>query len=138
MGPSVQSMSMDRVSGEAYVEDQSKRFTLPAVRTMLYQALLGLDFIHSKGLVHGDFHSGNWLFSVRDMSMVPVEDLSQFQGRISAPVRRLDGSIVPGDPCYLTIDEPLHEWIAMGNDFQFKLSDLGSAKQAIFIHLKQD
>ena len=56
---------------------QSKRFALSAARTMLYHLLLGLAFIHSKGLAHGDFHAGNSLFSLRDMSKASIEDLRQ-------------------------------------------------------------
>ena len=94
-GPSVIIMSMDRVSGEARIDGQNKRFTLSAARTILHQVLLGLDFIHSRGLVHGDFHSCNWLFSLREMSNVSVKDVRQSEDMVSAPVRRLDGAAIP-------------------------------------------
>lgn len=128
MGPSIISMSMDRVSGEAMMDGQNKRFTLSAARTILHQILLGLDLIHSRGLVHGDFHSGNWLFSLREMSNMSVEDVRQSEDRVSAPVRRLDGSSNSSAPPFLTLDQPLREWVATGNDLQIKISDLGSGK----------
>ena len=121
-------MSMDRVSGEAMIDGQNKRFTLSAARTILHQVLLGLDFIHSRGLVHGDFHSGNWLFSLREMSNVSVKDVRQSEDMVSAPVRRLDGSSDSSAPPFLTLDQPLREWVATGNDLQIKISDLGSGK----------
>ena len=131
LGPSVITMSMDRVSGEAMMEGQDKRFTLSAARSILHQVLLGLDFIHSRGLVHGDFHSGNWLFSLREMSNVSIEDVRPLENRVSAPVRRLDGSSSCSAPPFLTLDQPLREWIATGNDLQVKISDLGSGKWAV-------
>jgi serine/threonine-protein kinase SRPK3 len=132
MGPSVSHMTWDWVSGEDLMAGQSKRFTLSAARTMLYHLLLGLAFIHSKGLAHGDFHAGNSLFSLRDMSKASIEDLRQSQEMVSAPVRRLDGSNDPSAPCFLTLDQPLREWVATGNDLQIKISDLGSGKKAVF------
>jgi serine/threonine-protein kinase SRPK3 len=128
MGPSVITMSMDLVSGEAIMDGQNKRFTLSTARRILHQVLLGLDFIHSKGLVHGDFHSGNWLFSLREMSNLSIEDVRQSENRVSAPVRRLDGSSDSSAPPFITLDQPLREWIATGNDLQIKISDLGSGK----------
>ena len=110
------------------MDSQNKRFALSAARTMLHQVLLGLDFIHSRGLVHGDFHSGNWLLSLREMSNVSVEDVCQSEDRVSAPVRRLDGSSDSSDPPFLTLDQPLREWVATGNDLQIKISDLGNGK----------
>lgn len=110
------------------MDGQNKRFALSAAKTMLHQVLLGLDFIHSKGLVHGDFHSGNWLFSLRDMSNISVEDVRQSDDRVSAPVKRLDGSSDFSAPPFLTLDQPLREWVATGNDLQIKISDLGSGK----------
>ena len=110
------------------MDGQNKRYTLSAAKRILHQVLLGLDFIHSKGLVHGDFHSGNWLFSLREMSNVSIENVRQSENRVSAPVRRLDGSSDSSAPPFLTLDQPLRDWIATGNDFQVKISDLGSGK----------
>jgi serine/threonine-protein kinase SRPK3 len=128
MGPSVITMSMDLVSGEAIMDGQNKRFTLSTARRILHQVLLGLDFIHNKGLIHSDFHSGNWLFSLREMSNLSIEDVRQSENRVSAPVRRLDGSSDSSAPPFITLDQPLREWIATGNDLQIKISDLGSGK----------
>ena len=132
MGPSVSHMTWDRVSREVFVAGQSKRFTLSAARTMLYHLLLGLDFIHSKGLAHGDIHAGNLLFSLRDISKMSVEELRQSQDMVSAQVERLDGSNDPSAPRFLTLDQPLREWVATGSDLRIKISDLGSGKKAMF------
>ena len=108
------------------------RFALGFARAFSLALLLGLAFIHSKGLVHGDFHAGNSLFSLRDISKASIEDLRQSQDMVSAPVRRLDGSNDRSAPCFLTLDRPLREWVATGNDLQIKISDLGSGKKAVF------
>ena len=128
MGPSITSLMFDRVSGESFNVGTCKGFTLPAARTVIFQAILGLDFIHTSGLTHGDFYPGNLLLSPRDLSKVAIEDLLQSSDKVSAPVRRLDGKSDPSDPRFLTIDQPLREWIAAGNDFQIKISDLGNCK----------
>ncbi len=132
MGPSISHMTWDRVSGEVFIAGQSKRFTLSAVRRIIHHLLLGLDFIHSKGLAHGDFHAGNSLFSLRNMSEVSFEELRQSQDMVSARVRRLDGSNDPSAPWFLTLDQPLREWVATGDDLRIKISDLGSGKKASF------
>jgi len=129
-GPNVLTMIIDSVQGEPSVPSQSKRFTLSAARKLLHQVLLGLDFIHSNGLVHGDFHSGNWLLSLRDISRTSIEDLGQSEAKVSAPVRRLDGhDVEPGAPRFLTLDQPLREWVATGEDLQVKISDLGNGEE---------
>jgi serine/threonine protein kinase len=133
MGPSVTTLMFDRISGESFDEGKSKRFTLRAARAIIYEALLGLDFIHTKSLIHGDFHPGNLLLSVRDLSKLGVEELRQSSSKVSAPVRRLDGKNDHRDPRFLTLDEPLREWVAAGRDFQVKISDLGSCKSAIVV-----
>lgn len=133
MGPSVATLMLDRVSGERFDEAKTKRFTLRAARAIIYQALLGLDFIHAKSLIHGDFYPANLLLSLRDFSKLGVEELRQSSTKVSAPVRRLDGKDDPRDPRFLTLDEPLREWVAAGSDFQVKISDLGSCKPAIAV-----
>lgn len=126
MGLSIANLMFDRVSKESFGEGKGKRFTLRAARTIIYQALLGLEFIHTNGLIHGDFYPGNLLLSLRDLSKVAAEDLLQPSDEVSAPVRRLDGQKDPSNPRFLTLDQPLREWVAAGNDFQIKISDLGN------------
>jgi len=57
-----------------------------------------------------------------------VEDVRQLENSVSAPVRRLHGSSDSSAPPFLTLDQPLREWVATGNDLQIKISDLGSGK----------
>lgn len=107
MGSSIASLSIYYVPGQVHKEGQRTRFTLPAARTMIYQALLGLDFLHAKKLIHGDFHAGNLLLSLRDSADVSVDDLLQPHNQVSAPVRRPDGTCRDGDPRFLTLVQPM-------------------------------
>jgi serine/threonine protein kinase len=38
------------------------------VKWILYQTLLGIDFLHRNGVGHGDPSQSNLLFSVRDLT----------------------------------------------------------------------
>ena len=126
MGPRVIGLLHDRIPGEDPFLRTSKRFSIPAARQILLQALVGLDYLHGKNIVHGDFHAGNWLLDLQNINELSEEDLSQDPDKISAPVRRLDGKQNAGDPRYLTLDEPLFRWIATGANWCVRIADLGN------------
>ena len=120
LGPSVANVLGDCGGG-----DTTAYLTLPSARKIIYQVLLGLDYMHSVGLVHGDIYSGNVLFTVRDTSHEPVDVLHQPNSQVSADVSRIKGSREPGDPRHLTLDWPLNQYVSPKGDV--KLSDLGNS-----------
>ena len=126
MGPSVIGLLHDHIPGEGTHLRKLKRFSIPAARQILLQALVGLDYLHSKNIVHGDFHPGNWLLELQDINELSEEDSSQDPDKISAPVRRLDGKQNAGDPRHLTLNEPLFRWIATGANLCVRIADLGN------------
>ena len=126
MGPRVIGLLHDHIPGEDTLLRTSKRFSIPAARQILLQALVGLDYLHGKNIVHGDFHAGNWLLELQDINELSEEDLSQGPDKISAPVRRLDGKQDAGDPRCLTLNEPLFRWIATGANLCVMIADLGN------------
>jgi serine/threonine protein kinase len=135
MGPSISALRTDCILGQSSGGGQSKRIALHAARAIIFQTLIGLDFMHEKGLVHGDLYAANILLSLRDLSQLQDEDLRQSPDKISEPVRRLDGKRDPGDPRFLTLDEPLHERVALGRDLQVRISDLGNCKAVMVVSL---
>ncbi|KAI9656154.1 MAG: hypothetical protein M1831_004725 [Alyxoria varia] len=120
LGPSVA-----HVLGDSDGADTIAYLTLPSARKIIYQVLLGLDYIHSVGMVHGDIYSGNVLFTVRDLSHEPLDALHQPTSQVSADVRRIKGSRQPRDPRHLTLNWPLNQLLSPKGDV--KLSDLGNA-----------
>ena len=126
MGPTVISLLHDHIPGSGSVLENWVRFPLPVARRILLQALNGLDYLHSRGIVHGDFHAGNWLFELQDIDKLSEKRLSQDPRNASIPVRRLEGKQSAGDPRYLTVCEPLYEWIATGANLGIKIADLGN------------
>ncbi|PGH11807.1 CMGC/SRPK protein kinase [Polytolypa hystricis UAMH7299] len=62
-----------------------------AARSMAAQVLLGLDYIHSCGVVHSDLHSRNILYRLPDFSNYSIEEIyRQFGEPQQRPITRLD------------------------------------------------
>ena len=126
MGPRVIGLLHDHIPGGGTLIHKSKRFSLQAARQILLQALMGLQYLHQRDIVHGDFHAGNWLLELHDLNKASEEELSQDPRRISAPVRRLDGTQNAQDLRHLTLDEPLYRWIETGNNLCVRIADFGN------------
>lgn len=121
LGPSIA-----RVLADSAGADTTAYLTLSSARKVIYQILLGLDHMHSVGLVHGDIYSSNVLFTVRDLSHEPLDVVCQPQSQVSDEVRRLKGPREPGDPRHLTLDWPLNHYLS--TEGNVKLIDLGNSK----------
>ncbi|KAH8091683.1 kinase-like domain-containing protein [Cristinia sonorae] len=69
---------MDRGSLRHYIDDQktagrlNDKQLLAAIDKWLHQTALGLEYLHSEGIVHGDLHAGNIL--VNDNEVVCLTD----------------------------------------------------------------
>ncbi|KAL2833135.1 kinase-like domain-containing protein [Aspergillus pseudoustus] len=67
------------------------KFPLNVARAMAAQSLLGLAYIHSCGIVHGDLHVNNILFKFSNLENASVEELCAELGEPhKIPVKRLD------------------------------------------------
>ncbi len=127
MGPSAEAMVDELPENKPKMYDRINRYPLWMAKSMLRQALLGLDFLHQNGIAHGDFQPGNILFSATDLESAGEEELAQDDQRdVSAPVRRLDGRIDPWAPRYVATSQPLAEHADLGPEFVVKLSDMGA------------
>jgi non-specific serine/threonine protein kinase len=78
-------------------------------KNTLKQSLQALAFLHNNGIVHGDFHPGNVLFTLNDINSKP-EDLLQQEDvhsrSLSPEVQRLYGKEDRWAPRYHCISQP--------------------------------
>jgi non-specific serine/threonine protein kinase len=101
-----------------------ERYPIWMVKSMLYQTLLGLDFLHQNGIGHEDLSPSNLLFPVKDYTSVEERQLAR-DDQVSDPVRRKDGLIDRWAPKYLALSQPLNEYIDVAPGFKIKISDFG-------------
>ncbi len=92
MGPSAASMIELLPVNQPRFSERA-RYLAWMAKSMLRQALLGLDYLRQNEIIHGDFQSGNLFFSVDELDSVEEARLSQNLGpdSVTEPVRRLDG-----------------------------------------------
>jgi len=121
LGPSIA-----RVREETANVNTTAYLTLSCARKIVYQVLLGLDYMHSTGLVHGDLYAANVVFTVKDLSQEPMDMLCQPYDQVSANVKRINGPQQPGDPRHLSLNWPLDTFLSPDGDA--KISDLGNSK----------
>ncbi|PWY71751.1 kinase-like protein [Aspergillus heteromorphus CBS 117.55] len=94
---------------------------LPAARAIAAQLVLGVQFIHSQGIVHGNLHLGNILLRLPPslQHMTPNQLYKRAGKPEKEPVIRCDGApLDPGVPSELIV--PL--WLGLGSD-EITLSD---------------
>lgn len=93
---------------------------------MLRQVLLSIDFSHESGIVHGDLQPGNIFFSIftKDLCSVGEMELRPEIENVQ-PVKRRDGKKDPSAPKYLTLSQPLTEFVDLGPESTVKISDMG-------------
>ena len=102
-----------------------KQFAKRALR----EILLGLQFLHTSGVVHGDLHMGNILVSIRPIGMdnTSLQRLEQSPSQ-GNPLRRLDGKVDRWAPLYLLEPASLYDYTSPELDPQVKITDLGAGK----------
>lgn len=112
--------NLDRAGNNCY------RFPLWICKRILKQVLLGIAYLHSQGVVHGDIHAGNVLFATAPI--LDTDQFNQIDERGNMVVNRPDGTFDPSAPRYIPITRPLFRQTHRSSGFIVKLSDLGSGK----------
>ncbi|KAK6502367.1 hypothetical protein TWF506_002948 [Arthrobotrys conoides] len=127
------------LEGYSYETTGSERtltkFPKPIAKRILKNVLLGLNFLHQNGVVHGDLQPGNFLSSIKgldslrpaDIEVKSQEAADEFELQEAVvEVERLDGKLDKWAPKYLAMPQSLVEsdqWPV----FPIKISDLGAA-----------
>ena len=107
----------------------SRALPIWMAKSVLRHGLLAIDFLHQCGIAYGDFQPGNLLLSIKDISSVEEDSLSQghMDGSVSQPLLRLDGKEDRWAPKYLAESMPLAEFVDFSPQLVVKLSDMGGA-----------
>lgn len=132
MGPSVNTMVEELPQFKSRRREMNVRYPPDMAKSILKQFLQALAFLHSNGVVHGDFQPGNMLFPLQHLDSVAEDKLRQeedVQTRpTSPPVQRLDGKQDHWAPRYLCIAQPLSRFTCYEKGFKIKLADMGGGK----------
>lgn len=99
-------------------------------RKVSMQAALGLNYLHTNGVGHGDLHTGNIAFTVPSLDSLPeVTLMEQLGPPRTSPVVRSDGGVLTtGVPRYLVWPTSIRAGVPTeGNDV--KIIDFGESFQ---------
>jgi serine/threonine protein kinase len=98
-------------------------------RRILRDTLLGLQFLHSNGIIHGDVHPGNILFTINlpRLQSDPSDSLQQHPDE-HLKLERLDGKVDLWAPKYLLGPKSLYEYTSLDLDPLVNISDFGGGK----------
>ncbi|KAK6505670.1 hypothetical protein TWF481_007562 [Arthrobotrys musiformis] len=118
---------LEDYSQETTGSDNLTKFPKPVAKRILRDILIGLNYLHQNGVVHGDLHPGNLLSSVKRQSLdsLRLEDLEAGRQRSTVEVKRRDGKLDKWAPKYLAAPPFLME-IDQWPVFPIKISDLGA------------
>ncbi|KAL8916565.1 MAG: hypothetical protein Q9208_008436 [Pyrenodesmia sp. 3 TL-2023] len=121
-------------------EDHPWVFPIRISRAIAAQAVLGLQTIHSSGIVHGDLHVRNLLLDLPPIDGMSVDEIYQhFHTPRKTPVHREDGApLGPEVPPYSVI--PMQSGISSIDvkDPRIRISDFGEAWIYNPSHPRQD
>ncbi len=144
MGPHIAALVKKRYALEFSIRDLDSdslmdvarpRFPKHLSKRILRDILLGLCFLHSHSVVHGDLHPGNILANITPLSSEDAEDRLRLGKGLEqpategVPLRRRDGKVDLWAPSYLLPPAPLDGLVSFdfGIDPAVKIADLGAA-----------
>lgn len=141
LGPSLSDMleSTPEYRTPARSGFSSYRFPLWMVKRILRQVLLGIAYLYSHGIIHGDIRDSNMLFVAPNLDVANTDDLVIMdqlaidEAPWNIPLKRLDGKLDKSAPRYIPISCPLYEEGYRGSDFVVKISDLKSPKDLVLL-----
>ncbi|KAG5349092.1 hypothetical protein C0989_006065 [Termitomyces sp. Mn162] len=119
------------VGGVKY-ETPGNTLPMSIARKVASHSAQGLAFLHSSGVVHGDFHPNNILLEIPDFHSWSVEKVYEHLGEpIMETVERTDGNLVtPAAPTYV-VKPPnplqLAKLVLDSDDCLIKITDFGES-----------
>lgn len=99
-------------------------------KSILRQILLGISYLHSKHVIHGDIHCGNLLLVPPKLNLANTDNLAPDKAEGNFPVTRLDGKIDLSAPQYTDTTISYLSQVYRGSDQIVQISDLGSGEQS--------
>ncbi|KAL4791054.1 kinase-like domain-containing protein [Aspergillus venezuelensis] len=102
-------------------------FPLWTAKSILWQTVLGLDFMLSHDIVHGDIQPRNILFTLEGLADQPFEAMIQDKNIPLCPTPEVD---LPGGvtgPRYLVPADSLMPYLDITKPFGIRISDLGGS-----------
>lgn len=103
------------------------RFPLPMAKSILRQILLGISYLHSKHVIHGDIHCGNLLLVPPKLNLANADNLAPDKAEGNFPAPRLDDLSAPR---YRVTTISYLSQANRGSDQIVQISDLGSGEQS--------
>lgn len=104
-------------------------------KRILRQVLLGISFLHSHGVIHGDIHTGNILFLAPGLASCTAEEVEHDTNAGIKSVTRPDGKLDEWAPRYIPMAWPLIEYAYHGLGLIVKITDLGGGKLKLYTHI---
>ena len=103
-------------------------FPKQLAKRILRQVLLGISFLHSHGVIHGDIHTGNILFLAPGLVSCTAEEVEQNINAGIMSLTRPDRKHDKWAPRYIPMAWPLIEYAYHGPGLIVKITDLGGGK----------
>jgi non-specific serine/threonine protein kinase len=102
-------------------------FPLWTAKSILWQTLLGLDYMLENAIAHGDVQPRNLLFTLEDLGFRSVAELEQDKDIPFTPVSmgEIDGVKMPK---YIVPADSLIGYLDISRPFTVKVSDLGGCR----------
>ncbi|KAK4152905.1 protein kinase dsk1 [Chaetomidium leptoderma] len=102
-------------------------FPVETARSIAAQLILGLSYLHSRGVSHGDLHMQNFIYGLNIDHLSPDELYSRYHFD-TAPVRRVNGAAPePHAPPYAVWSMPIKTPADKLVDPIIKISDYGTS-----------
>ncbi|KAL9595331.1 MAG: hypothetical protein Q9219_006508 [cf. Caloplaca sp. 3 TL-2023] len=104
-------------------------FPLPIARAIAAQVILGLQVIHNSGIVHGDLHVGNILFTLPQIDSLSVGEIYQrFHTPRETQIQRMDGAALgPEVPSHSVMPAQIGISASEVSDPRIRIVDFGEA-----------
>ena len=89
---------------------------------------MGICFLHSHGVIHGDLHLGNILFSAPSPDSYTAKELEHDETMEDFVITRPNATLDKSAPRYIAVTSPLIEHFCDVPDLTVKITDLGGGK----------
>jgi serine/threonine protein kinase len=128
MGPNLNTLL--RTRPEFQIDQPwERRFTKGFAKRALLDTVRALDFLHERGVAHGDVHLGNILTCIGQLNVTPASESVLQQPQSDArPLKRRDGKKDIWAPLYLLEPRPLNDHFSDDFNPLVKLADPGGGR----------